>query len=1082
MDAGAKAKPADGLDTKTRDSILSFVRDVRSLPNEAAKTHRFFGLVGDLFPTSNVLTRLAEGVERAVRVVKPEGGDARGRIDAYHGNAIIEFENSLRASGATAIRQLKEYAAGIWAEEKQPRRPLLCIAADGIVWQVYRPRLRDGASPKPGPEHVELELLRTLTLSEDTVAEFWLWLTSLLFGGHRQNPTVARFKNDFGATSPAFADAMATLRDAWNRARDLPEPQLAFETWQRYLALTYGQMGDSGHRAQLEELFLKHTYLATTARFLVWGALSRGKYEGSLRDEAKSILSGDFFRSRNVENLCEDDFFQWVRRREVGALLAPVWERLLGEVLTYNLDRLGEDVLKGVYQELVDPKDRHDLGEYYTPEWLCERLVSELLPTRGWVSVLDPTCGSGSFLRASIDHLLKANAEEKGQLRRVLDSVVGIDIHPLAVIIARATYVLAVSHLVRLAKQPIQVPVYLADSLFLPAEVTQMVLGDVPRYSIRFGGDRSVSIPEALVKDPGLFDPCVAAAARVATEHAAGSKETAKTLRAFLKQSVPGIAERDDFDVMVEALWELSTELADLMRKRKNSIWAFVIRNAYRPAMLRGRFDVVVGNPPWLSYRYISDADYQAEVKRLAVTTYEIAPRSQRLMTQLELATVFLVHTLSTFGREGARLGFVMPRSVLNGDQHAKFRDGSHKAPIRLDGYWDLLGVSPLFKVPSCVVLATRARTDKKTHEYLDRPAAYTTLPALEFTGKLLVRDATLRSVRPQLSDTSRVAKLLVLGAHTAYSTTGASGVGSVSPYSRLFRQGATIVPRSFYFVRVRELEGKVDVERTYWAETDPEQAESAKPPYGDVRITGQLEGRFLFASALSKHVLPFALVKPPIVFLPIEAKGEGVRVLTAGELRAAGFREAAKWMAEAERVWEDKRRDKASKQSVYQWLNYSNKLSDQSLSSRFLVLYNAAGSNMCATSVDCLDLHEPFVVEHKLYWFASRSQEEADYLAAILNSPVIDEAIKPFQSMGLMGERDIESKVLELPIPMFDSHRPEHAKLARLGAEARAEAAIAVSRGELPPSLARRRALVRQAVLPIVERIDVAVRGLISP
>lgn len=1078
MDAAARPKSSDGLDAKTRSSLLRFSRAVRELPNESAKTHLFMGLVGELFP--DTVAKIAQGIEKLVRVEMGERGPARRKIDAYHGNAIFEFENSLKATEEVALGQLREYAAGIWSEEKPPRRPLVCIAADGVEWKVFRPQLRAGAASRPRPEDVQLEHLRTLKLSDESIREFWLWLTSTLFGGGGTNPTADRFKNDFGATSPAFADAMSALREVWSVAGKLPEPQLAFETWQRYLAVTYGQLGDNGQRAQLEELFLKHTYLATCARFLVWGALSRGQFGGALKDEAASILSGDFFRSRNIENLTEDDFFQWVRRREAAKALAPVWERLLAQVLTYSLDRLDEDVLKGVYQELVDPKDRHDLGEYYTPEWLCERLVRELLPKRGWVSVIDPTCGSGSFLRASIAHLLHANRGETGQLRSVLENVVGIDIHPLAVIIARATYVLAVSPLVRQAKRPVQIPVYLADSLFLPSEVKQTTMWDAPGYEIRFGGDRSVSIPEELVKDPDLFDPAIEAATKVAAEYAAGSKESEKTFRAYLRKAVPGLAERDDFDVMVVALWRFVGELADLIRKQKNSIWAFIIRNAYRPAMLRGRFDFVLGNPPWLSYRYISDPDYQAEVKRRALDEYKVAPRSQKLMTQMELATVFLVHTLSTFGRVGARLGFVMPRSVLSADQHASFRDGSHAAPVRLDGYWDLFGVSPLFNVPSCVVLATHVAIDLKGGD--DRPTGYSSLPAVEFEGKLLVRDAPLSQAKPHISETSLTAKLVSLGSRTAYSTTAKSAAAApASPYAKLFRQGATIVPRSFYFVRVRELDGKVDPERTYWAETDPEQAESAKPPYVDVRITGRVEGRFLFTSALSKHLLPFALVEPPVVFLPIERKDDGVRVVNADELRETGYREAAKWMSEAERIWTEKRRGKAERQSVYERLDYSRELSHQHIGARHLVLYNAAGSNICATAIDSDDLAEPFVVEHKLYWTACRSQDEADYLAAVLNAPAINEAIKPFQSMGLMGERDIEKKVLEVPIPFFDMTKPDHVTLARFGKAAREEAAKVVAAGSLPASLARRRALVREATKATVARIDEAVKRLLA-
>lgn len=50
-----------------------------------------------------------------------------------------------------------------------------------------------------------------------------------------------------------------------------------------------------------------------------------------------------------------------------------LWERTLSQLETYDLARLNQDVLKGVYQELVDPKDRHDLGEYHTPDWLPAR-------------------------------------------------------------------------------------------------------------------------------------------------------------------------------------------------------------------------------------------------------------------------------------------------------------------------------------------------------------------------------------------------------------------------------------------------------------------------------------------------------------------------------------------------------------------------------------------------------------------------------------------------------------------------------------------------------------------------------------
>ncbi len=274
-----------------------------------------------------------------------------------------------------------------------------------------------------------------------------------------------------------------------------------------------------------------------------------------------------------------------------------------------------------------------------------------------------------------------------------------------------------------------------------------------------------------------------------------------------------------------------------------------------------------------------------------------------------------------------------------------------------------------------------------------------------------------------------------------------------------------------------------VDSDRVYWAETDPEQAEDSKPPYDTVRVQGHIEGRFLFNTALSKHLLPFMLLPPPVVVLPIITTSNGdLEVKTADQLKADGYREVGKWMAKAERIWTEKRERKASKETAYEWLDYQGKLTSQSLASRHVVLYNAAGTNLSAVHIDRSSLPLPFVVEHKLYWTACGSADEANYLTAVLNAKAVNEAIKPFQSRGLMGERDIEKKVLEVPIPAFDSGIESHRELAALGARAQGEADHFVAATELPSSLAKRRALVRTALSKSLTEIDEIVGRLLAP
>lgn len=59
---------------------------------------------------------------------------------------------------------------------------------------------------------------------------------------------------------------------------------------------------------------------------------------------------------------------------------------------------------------------------------------------------------------------------------------------------------------------------------------------------------------------------------------------------------------------------------------------------------------------------------------------------------------------------------------------------------------------------------------------------------------------------------------------------------------------------------------------------------------------------------------------------------------------------------------------------------------------------------------------------------------KEAFYLGSFLNAPVIDRLIKPMQTRGQWGPRDICKKVLELSIPQFEPFNNIHLRLVELG------------------------------------------------
>ena len=96
---------------------------------------------------------------------------------------------------------------------------------------------------------------------------------------------------------------------------------------------------------------------------------------------------------------------------------------------------------------------------------------------------------------------------------------------------------------------------------------------------------------------------------------------------------------------------------------------------------------------------------------------------------------------------------------------------------------------------------------------------------------------------------------------------------------------------------------------------------------------------------------------------------------------------------------------------TVYERLDYHRGLTVQKASDRHLVVYNVDGANIAASYIDRNSLPLSFVVDYRLYWVACNGVEECDYLTAVLNSSVVNEAIKPFQTVGLLGERHISKK-----------------------------------------------------------------------
>jgi hypothetical protein len=334
-------------------------------------------------------------------------------------------------------------------------------------------------------------------------------LAAVIVPGRAFSPE--RLAGDFGAETALARDGIHALYEAIRIAAD-PKAQTCFRQWKtlfsevcgcevdepsekiKKLAAYYGVGSENLKPAEL--LFAVHSYYAIFVKLLAAEVVAfayklpsplQGLTQAAASAEFMRIIedleTGSFFHRLNIGNLLDGDLFAWY----AAAWSEPI-ERLVrgmaARLASYDPAALSRDpaesrdLLKTLYQQLFPKGVRRGLGEYYTPDWLAEHVLSEL----GYVGdpdkrILDPACGSGTFLVAAInrirrwydEHRATCGFGESELCRRILDNVVGFDLSPLAVMAARTNYLIAIRDLIGRMDR-VEIPVYLCDSILTPSE------------------------------------------------------------------------------------------------------------------------------------------------------------------------------------------------------------------------------------------------------------------------------------------------------------------------------------------------------------------------------------------------------------------------------------------------------------------------------------------------------------------------------------------------------------------------------------------------------------------------------------
>jgi len=132
----------------------------------------------------------------------------------------------------------------------------------------------------------------------------------------------------------------------------------------------------------------------------------------------------DYFeiaRQIDYQAVFEEDFTDSVPFPPTGAEALMI---LMDDLNRYNFSYMPQDVVGNVFEKLIPPDERHALGQYFTREDLADLITAFCVRSRN-DKVLDPTCGTGTFLLRAYDRL-KDSGEKKHS--KLLSHLWGIDI------------------------------------------------------------------------------------------------------------------------------------------------------------------------------------------------------------------------------------------------------------------------------------------------------------------------------------------------------------------------------------------------------------------------------------------------------------------------------------------------------------------------------------------------------------------------------------------------------------------------------------------------------------------------------
>ena len=460
-------------------------------------------------------------------------------------------------------------------------------------------------------------------------------------------------------------------------------------------------------------LFSMQTFFNIIMKLLVYSFLSQlvdPMFTASTEMEKQDInrlFDGESDDScRLVNNFFESHFLEWFTftNDEFDVSIINNSMKLINtfDLSTFVLKPESvQDILQEVYMELIPAEMRHLMGEYFSPDWIVEHVL-DMVGYTGEIekSIIDPTAGSGPFLTQAIKRVIKKNNGKitKHDIEIITQNIVGFDINPISVVAAKANYILILfsAYFDSCDEEfgdAISIPVFIADSILAPVVYTEenentlklnTSVGkvEIPKFDNFSKGNDFLKLLSQTIDDRTM------------------KKEV------FLNLVIAKKLIKEEDRKIVSVLFD---KLYNLHRAGQDSFWPIIFRNSFAPIMIRDKFDYVVGNPPWITWKAMSKS-YRTGTLTIW-QSYGIFKKNayDKKTTHDDFGMAVTYVAIDQYLKEGGEMVFLLPTSFLKstkgGEGFRKFDIVRNKQniPFAVVSVHDFSNVK-LFTIPTVAI------------------------------------------------------------------------------------------------------------------------------------------------------------------------------------------------------------------------------------------------------------------------------------------------------------------------------------------------------------------------------------------